>query len=283
VIKSHQKFELYNKLLLEKVVIVPPVRVPGIMPNEACFLYAVRGSSELRSPAEVMTLQPREGVVLKCGNYLNEWLETNQPDTCEAIAIHFYPEVLRRVYEKELPVFLNEIEKSVPAPIQKVKADQLVQNYINSLQFYFENPALVSDELLKLKLKELILLLAKTDNALAIRQMISSLFTPSEYSFKDVIESNIYSNLTNEELAILTNQSISSFKREFDKVYRTSPAKYFRNRKLERAAELLFHTSQRISDIAFSSGYVDVAHFSRSFQKKYDLSPTEFRMNQTSK
>lgn len=283
MIKHYQQFDLFDKLCLEKATFVPPFKLPGVMPNEACFLYVVEGDSTIHAASGSMSLRTEEYVVMNCGNYLNRWLKTNQELPCEAIAIHFYPEVLKRIYDKEFPGFIKEAGRSKPAGLKKAKADQLIKNYIDSLQFYFENPALISEELLKLKVKELILLLAKTDNSKAIRQLFSTLFTPTEYTFKEIIEANIYSNLNNEDLALLTNLSLSSFKREFDKVYQSSPAKYFKKRKLERAAELLRHTNQRIGDIAFDCGFIEISHFSKSFLKHFGTSPSEYRLNQIAK
>ncbi len=277
MIQQHQHFELYDKLLLEKVVLVPPFKTPGIMDNEACFLYAVQGHSRIFSEHEEHQMQAQEGVVMKCGNYLNEWLADQEGTFCEAIAVHFYPEVLKKIYSKELPEFIQKVAKTPPVAIQPLKATRLLKSYVDSLQFYFENPELVSDELLQLKVKELILLLAKTDNSSAIQQLFSSLFHPAEYSFKKTIEHNIFSNLSNEELAMLTNQSLSSFKREFDKIYGISPAKFFKHRRLERAADLLRSTRQRIGNIAFDCGFKEISHFSKSFQQVYGKSPSQYR------
>lgn len=283
MIKHYQQFDLFDKLCLEKATFIPPFKIPGIMPNEACFLYVVEGNSSIHSASGSLRIQTEDCVVMNCGNYLNHWLKTKKDQPCEAIAVHFYPEVLKKIYDKELPGFIKDAAQSKPACLQKVKANELLKNYVDSLQFYFDNPSLISEELLKLKVKELILLLAKTDNADAIRQLFSSLFTPTEYTFKEIIEANIYSNLTNEDLALLTNLSLSSFKREFEKVYQSSPARYFKKRKLKRAAELLRHTNQRIGDIAFDCGFVEVSHFSKSFLKYFGVSPSEYRLNQITK
>ncbi|MEL6810860.1 MAG: AraC family transcriptional regulator [Bacteroidota bacterium] len=281
MVKEHYHFDLYDKHIFERVVLKPPLKAPGIMPNEACFIYAAEGESHVYSATEEMHLHTEEAVVMKCGNYFNEWLKTKNSDSCEAIAVHFYPEVLKKIYDKELPAFFKEVEKVKPVCIEKVKASRLLKNYIDSLMYYFNNPELVSDELLKLKLKELILLLARTDNAESIQRLIASLFTPTEYSFKELIEANVYNNLTLEELALLHNTSLSSFKREFKKVYNTSPAKYFKQRKLQRAAKLISHTNERIGEIAFNCGFTEVAHFSRSFQEQFGCSPTQYRLTHT--
>ncbi|MEL6867871.1 MAG: AraC family transcriptional regulator, partial [Bacteroidota bacterium] len=224
-------------------------------------------------------LETEEGLVMRCGNYLNNFFATEGSTSCEAIAVHFYPDVLKMIYDKELPDFLLHLNKVKPLPITKYQASELMASYINSLQFYFENPALVSDELLKLKLKELILLLAKTDNAAAIQSLMASMFKPSEIDFKAVIEANLYNNCSMEELATLTNLSLSSFKREFARQYDCSPAKYIRRRKMQKAAKLLKGTDLRISDIAFDCGFKDLAHFSKAFQKHYAFSPSDYRVN----
>ena len=280
MIKHHQQFDLYDKQIFEKIILEPPFKLTALMPNEACFLYAVRGKAQMYAPTLGVTMHTEEGVFLNCGNYLNEWLESDEGGYCEAIAVHLYPEVLQKIYDKEFPEFLSSAQKAKPAPIAKLKADQLMKNYVDSLQFYFENPSMISDELLKLKIKELVLLLAKTDNIEAIHQVISSMFTPETYSFKEVIEANIFNQVTNEELAVLTNLSLSTFKREFKKAYGMSPKKYFTERRLERASKLLTHSDRRISEIAEECGFSDISHFSKTFQKHYGVSASEYRLSQ---
>lgn len=277
MIKGHQHFDLFDKLIFERVLLKPPMRAAGIMPHEACFIYAVNGNSEVMAQTQTVSLATEEGVLLKCGNFFNQWKDQHEDEVCEAIGIHFYPEVLRKIYDKELPEFLRKPKADTLASIRKVKANTLLKNYMESLKFYFDNPELVSEELLKLKVKELILLLAKTDSAEDIHDLISTLFTPTDYSFKEIIEANIYNNLNNEELAMLCNLSLSSFKREFDRIYQCSPAKFFKQRKLNRAAELLRHTHNRIGDIAYECGFVEISHFSRSFHKEFGVSPSVYR------
>ena len=74
MIKQHLKFELFGKLIIEKAVITPPMTVPGVFSDEACFIYAVQGTSRVYVPAQRISLNASNGVVMNCGNYLNEWL-----------------------------------------------------------------------------------------------------------------------------------------------------------------------------------------------------------------
>jgi AraC-like DNA-binding protein len=81
----------------------------------------------------------------------------------------------------------------------------------------------------------------------------------------------------------MTNLSLSSFKREFKKNYNDSPANYIRNKKLEKAADLLLISEERITDIAFDCGFNDLANFSTLFHDKFNCTPSAYRLNQIGK
>ena len=202
----------------------------------------------------------------------------------EAVAVHFHPDVLKKIYENDLPKFLQQTKKvSTNTNLVKINTSPLFEKYIDGVLFYFENPDLVTEELLVLKLKELILLLNQTKDAPKMQQILSELFSPAIYSFKQIIDAHIFSDLSLEDLAQLTNLSVSSFKREFKKIYQDSPASYIKNKKLEHASELLIISDIRITNIAYDCGFNDIAHFSKSFQEKYSISPSNFRLSQKNK
>ena len=159
-----------------------------------------------------------------------------------------------------------------------INNDYLIQKYIEGLLFYFENPALINEDILVLKLKEIILLLSQTRSAAAIQLILSQLFSPASYTFRQVVDANIYSNITVEELARQNNLSLSSFKREFSKLYNDSPANYIKNKRLEKAAGLLLTSGERITSIAFECGFNDLASFTKSFRDKYNVTPTDYRL-----
>lgn len=279
MIQDHKQIEFQGRKVFEKAVVCPPFRFFYSMPNEACFYYMEKGSSKLVTPTRTMQIEHQEGVVMQCGNYLADMISEEGIEYCEAVAIHLYPEMLKLIFDKEFPDFFLNLQKNKPVQIQKYKASELFRNYIQSIQFYFENPELVSEELLKLKLKELLLLLARSDDAEVIFQLFQGLFCKVNFEFKDIVESNIFNNLSLDELAKLTGTSLSSFKREFAKHYEDTPAKYIRRKRLEKATKLLIGTQMRISDIAYDCGFGDLAHFSRIFHKEYDYSPSHYRLN----
>lgn len=281
MIIEHKKYDLFGKILLEKVILIPPFKKPNPMPNEACFLHVIEGEINYYSESERINIPAKDAVLLKCGNYVARMVAAKDSKIYEAVAVHFHPEVLKKIYEKNPPEFLQE-KRNVDAKISmgKINGDQLIQKYIEGILFYFDNPQLVNEEILILKLKEIILLLIQTKDAPVVHQILSSLFSPVTYSFKKIVDSHLYSNLTIAELSQLTNLSLSSFKREFKKIFNDSPANYIKNKKLDHASELLIISDIRITDIAYDCGFNDLSHFSTSFQEKFGVSPSIYRLSQ---
>lgn len=274
---KHQHHDLLKHIILERMVFQPPLIASTNMHNEACFLYLVNGSSFLHGPTDTLAFNSNDGVVMKCGNYLNSYLSSADGEPFEALAVHFYPDVLRLVYKDGIPDFLKQQPASSPVAIERIKVDNLLKQYVENLRFYFDNPTLINEELIVLKVKELMLLLVNSDSSNQVRNILRDLFNPIEYSFKEIIHQHLFENLSLDHLAILTDLSLSSFKRKFKEVFDASPAQYIRTKRLEKAADLLRVSKARISDIAFDCGFNDTGHFSKTFSVQYGCSPSTYR------
>ena len=163
-----------------------------------------------------------------------------------------------------------------------INRNEIVSNYIESISLIFDNPKLAVESIIELKLKEIILILSKVDSK-RINLILNNLFNPTTVVFQNVIEAHIYSTLSVEDLANLTNKSLTSFKRKFKEIYQTSPANYIKNKRLDKAAKLLKISNESISDISFKCAFNDLAHFSNSFKAKFNQSPSDYRLAQNSK
>jgi len=277
MILEHKTINLYGKLLFEIAKAVPPIRLPNIMNDEACFLYVLEGKCTAVSPTETLEANPPDALLMKCGNFFNFCVPDEEHPHYRAVAVHFYPDVLKKVYENELPGFLKPTASASDKTFARVETTELINKYIESIIFYFEHPQLVNDELLNLKVKEILLLLSQTERGGQVRQILSDLFSPVAQQLRKVVETHLYTDISVGELAILCNMSESSFKREFKKQYDDSPASYMRNKKLIQAQKLLGVGDLSVADVAFESGFNDLAHFSKAFKEKFGLSPSQAR------
>ena len=283
MVQDHKTIDLFGHLLFEKAVLTTPFYRSVPMPNEACFLYILDGRYHAFAEADAFMVESEEAVLMKCGNYMGHMLSSGENRRYEAVAVHFYPEVMKKVYANDPPAFLTDTSYTASANMVKMGATVLIRKYIESLLFYFENPELVSEEILILKLKEIVLLLLQTKNAPQVIEVFSNLFNPRIYSFKEIVEAHIFTPISIEELAQLTNQSLSSFKRTFAQIYDDTPAKFRTKRRIEKAQHLLTLSEAAVGDIAFEVGFQDVAHFSKVFKSVVGTSPSKYRLNQTDK
>jgi AraC family transcriptional regulator, exoenzyme S synthesis regulatory protein ExsA len=274
---SHQKFDLGKKSLIEKVIIQAPFRFTGNFQDEACFIYFVEGTAKINSPVEQKGIASGESVLLKCGSYFSDLMEYGADGRYEILVFHLYPDILRKIYKHEIPAFMKPSENR--SFIHKVVPEDTIKKFVESLYFYFDNPALVSDELLELKVRELILLLVQTKNAESVVGLFSDLFTPREVGIKAVVNNHLFSDLSIEDLAGLAKLSVSTFNRAFQTLFNATPANYIKMKRLERARELLVMSTLTVSEIAFQTCFSDVAHFSRSFKAVHRCSPSAYRLS----
>jgi len=275
MILSRQAFNFQDKPLIEKVIIQPPFRFETFFQNQACFLFLSGSKSTFNSAKEKVSVESKESLLLKCGSYFIDWLKTSSSNKSEIIAVHFYPEILKKLYQKELPDYIKP--KNKKKAIQKIVPDNVISKFIESLDFYFDNPSLINDDILELKIKELILVLVQTKNADSVLQLISELFTPQKVQIQEIIKNHIFSNLSIQKLAELSGLSVSSFKREFYAIYQQTPIQYINHQRLLKAKELLEISDLSISQIAYQLGFNDPAYFSRLFKKTFNVSPSSLR------
>ncbi|MEX6688479.1 AraC family transcriptional regulator [Danxiaibacter flavus] len=275
---DYKKFDLFGKQFLQKIVLTPPFEYTFPEAEQACFLYMLGGEMQYQSGDHQIDIPTHQALLLNCINSGKQIHETSAKGKGEVVIVTFHPDILKKVYERELPLVFQPSNKVTNQSSGKINNDFLIQKYIEGLLFYFENPSLVNDEILILKLKEIILLLAQTQDAETIQVILSQLFSPTIYTFKQIVEANLFLQINIDELAQKTNLSVSSFKREFKKLYDDSPANYIKNKRLEKATELLAISNERITDIAFECGFNDLANFTKSFHDKYKITPTNYRL-----
>jgi len=281
MIKDYKKIDLFGKTCIQKVDLNAPHEFKFPVADQACFLYMYSGNTSFQMTENKIDIPTNHALLLNC-LHSDRKIKNNDRES-EIIIITFHPDVLQKIYDKELPKIFQKSTAIDNQSAYCVKHDFLIHKYIEGLLFYFENPILVNEEILILKIKEIILLLAQTQNAETIQVILSQLFSPTTYLFKQIIEAHLYTIVSLEELAQKNNQSLSSFKREFNKIYKDSPASYIKNKKLERAAELLVVSNKRIADIAFECGFNDFANFTKSFHDKFAMSPTHYRLDNSIK
>ncbi|HWB91593.1 MAG TPA: AraC family transcriptional regulator [Puia sp.] len=272
---SHKKFELWGRTLIEAISIKPPYRLSVNFPQQACFIHYKKGKTVINSPAEQVLIRSDESVILNCGTYFADLLEYPDGDFYEILVFHLHADTLKKSYRQEFPAFLKKNDGG--EYIQKLASQEIIKKFVETLYFYFENPALVNDDILELKIKELILILLQTRNASSIKELLQGLFAPHELSLKEIVQRHLYTNTAVKDLAELSNLTLATFNRRFYAIFGDTPANYIKTKRLERARDLLQVSTLTIGEIAFQTGFNDIPHFSRSFKQQFGITPASCR------
>lgn len=267
-------FEYRGKKIIEKVVFEPPYQNEVFFRNEGCILHFKNVNATLFSSEDHMAIKNNNTLLLRCGVYFFDLMKKINDQQVEVIAIHLHPEILKDIYIKELPSLIKKRDYQKETHV--ISPQNVITTFMESFELYFKNPHLVTNELLELKLKELILLLVQTKNVNSLLELVTDLYSSKTADLKKVVDLHLYSNLQIEQYAKLCYMSLSSFNREFKKKFNDSPKNYILLKRIEKAKELLSFTNMSVKEIAFEVGFNDPLYFTRIFKKKTGMSPTNF-------
>lgn len=276
---EHKVLHYKNKVIFEKLIIGNFRRMAKpLSEKEACFMYLQEGSFHFRTPKKLLKLNTGDGVLAKCSDYFFEQTKIDHPHTSrtKGIGVYLYPSIVKELFDFDLSI--SDFETDYDAT--KINIDVLMKSFINAIEFLIDNPEISTDSMIKVKLKEFLLLLSKTENAPSVLDFVSSLFKPYEYDFKSTIDKNIFSDLLISELAKLCGMSVSKFQRTFFEVFQQTPSSYIIEQRMTKAKEMLKNTTLRISEIAYGCGFQNSSTFNRVFKKHLGLSPSQFRLTE---
>jgi len=125
---------------------------------------------------------------------------------------------------------------------------------------------------------EILFRLLRSDAAAAVRAGVG----PAQDATRileamQFIRANPARKLSVESIARSVAMSPSHFAHRFTAVARTSPMRYVREIRLERAKALLGEHGARAGDVATRVGFESAAHFTREFKRRYGVPPSQFR------
>lgn len=271
---------LFEKPLFSWYQLSLPIEKELDLPAESCFAYILEGDNQDITNSGF--LAEKGTVILSlCGKTVGHFFSKREIGFLSTIIVHFDRDVLKKVFNYEKPKFWKELEHPLKKDISQQDASALVSSYFLNVSNFFNHKNALNEDILSAKLQEIVLLLLQTRESSDLNAIARSLFSDRIFSFEEVIEANLYEPLNLHRLAAMTNNSLASFKRKFNKIYNNSPANYIRQKKLERGKKLLIHSQKSISEICHECGCSDPSSYSRMFKAKYGISPSKYRLSHT--
>jgi AraC-like DNA-binding protein len=215
---------------------------------------------------------------LSAGNCLVS-MDLSKQDIFKSILIFFDAKVLHDFYSKH-HTRITQLRKSIKVEREayiSMKKDDFVKNFITSLTLLL-SAGRMSMEMKLLKFEELMLHLLEKYPATFMAFPVNAVSNSSDLIIRKTVETNIVNAITIDELAFLCNMSVSTFKRRFQEIYGTSPAKWMVQQRMEIAANLLRYHQAKPSEVFHQVGYESHSSFSESFKQLYGVTPKEFQL-----
>ncbi len=156
----------------------------------------------------------------------------------------------------------------------------MLEMFAESLIHIYQNNQLRHKNLLNVKILELLYLL----NTLAEEQQFASflfrLTLPQKRNIKSFMETNFDKPLKVEDYAYLTGRSLSTFRRDFKAYYDLTPQKWLKEKRLDKAVNLLAKKEMSVTQLAYEVGYENISYFIKEFKQKVGQSPKQYILTQ---
>lgn len=157
------------------------------------------------------------------------------------------------------------------------KTDAPLRNFFVGIELSLRNSGLLHNDIgQRIKLSELIYLILSGEDNCSKRKILRSADTSSR-QFVNTIYENMLNDISIERLADLTNRSLTSFKKEFKRIFNSSPHHWIIGQRLARAKIMLSSTSRTVSEIGAECGFANISHFIKLFKQRYHCTPAAYR------
>jgi AraC-like DNA-binding protein len=240
--------------------------------TEHLLLYVLDGQYTAKHGTEQAVVRPNEMVLLRKAIAIDyeKHMATENNYRFEAVLFFMSDEVIREFIKTS--GFKNGVNGQQDQALYKISATNKLKGFISSIKPYFEEPDNLSQGLIRIKMLELLYDLANAD-PLLVNQLLH-LNSPARKDITTIMEANYTNPVSLNDLAYMAGRSLSSFKRDFQQIYKIAPAQWIRERRLKYAQHLLSTTDMDVSNVCYESGFESIAHFSRTFKEFFGVSPS---------
>ncbi len=162
----------------------------------------------------------------------------------------------------------------------KIDVNDITKSFYQTILSSFLQQPPPSEEVLDEHFRDLVFSILTNNSNQALVCYLNGLADRPKTTLFETMETNYMYNLSLKEYAKISNRSLATFKREFMRLFHTTPAKWLMDKRLNYAQLLLNTTEKNISEIVFDSGFENNSHFSRVFKEKFGASPFHYRKEQ---
>lgn len=239
---------------------------------EHLLVYQLSGQTQIFYEQKSIILKQNEILLARKNQLLKSIKPTSSKEESKVIAVVLKSEDL----QKYTSLYTNgqcRLGQYTGKPNLVFQSDPYIHSYFESLTPYLIHSDGFNKRMIFSKITEIIELLLNRDT-----DLYDFLFDFSELHKVDlekVMLLNYRYNTSLENFAKLTGRSLATFKRDFIKVFGTSPARWLKQKRLEEAHYLIVEKGEKPKDIYLKLGFENLSHFYKVFKQQYGVPPGE--------
>ncbi|MFT3920464.1 helix-turn-helix domain-containing protein [Cloacibacterium sp.] len=187
----------------------------------------------------------------------------------KSVVMHLSINRLRKFYA-DLNV---KIKVLATQKIRSFEKHPLLESCLASLIPYFDVQEKFPENIASLKITEAISVLRTIDKG--IDNILANFEEPHKIDLAGFMEKNFMFNMPLEKFGYLTGRSLTTFKRDFQRIYDKTPQRWLTQKRLELAHYQLAEKNKKPVEVYLETGFENLSHFSYAFKKYFGLTPTE--------
>jgi len=267
-IGESKNLQLYNYKRIEDI---QKTKI-NLSKNTISFLRT--GSKEVIGDDKTVQIGNQHFVIMKSGNCLMTEKVSDSHKVYQSILLFFSDDEALQFLENNNQ-FSSNLKNTKSFYI--FKYDNFINNFVDSLDQILTLPQDTQSKMLKSKFDEIMLYLIHQNSSDFLNALVQNADDKTS-RLENIVENNKHNKLNLEELAFLSNMSVSTFKRAFFKRYQKTPMKWFNDQRLNHIAFILKTKRSRPIELYEDAGYENFSNFVQAFKKKYGMTPKQYQL-----
>ena len=185
----------------------------------------------------------------------------------KAVAMHLTEKRLKDFYARHKAVGKVQLHSKV----YRFSKHPLLESCLASLIPYFDLGDNLPPDIAAIKIEEAISILRSTD--ISVDGLLTDFEEPGKINLSDFMERHFMFNMTLDRFGYLTGRSLATFRRDFKKIYNTTPQKWLTEKRLDLAHYHIAEKQRKPIDVYFEVGFENLSHFSHAFKNHFGYPP----------
>ncbi len=240
------------------------------------ILYVINGKKDWHTPNKTFCLKGGDILFVKKGVYTTK--QYFEEDYCAMLFFMNDDFIKDFINENNIQ---NNTDSKTEDSVLPITADNSFNTLVESIFQYLTKGQAIPQNLVELKFKELIFNILLNKKNSHFKSMLCEISKSSKANIEHIMNTNFQYDLSLEGFAKLSGRSLSTFKRDFKRYFKTTPSKWLMDKRLQYSKMLLTSSEMNINEVCFESGFKNASHFIKSFKSQFNCTPNQFKANKS--